>query len=145
MTAAHTAATRSKVLERLALGESLKGICADDDMPDRATVWRWIDSDADFKARYDEARQRGLDALADELILIADSPLMGETTTTKADGGVEVTRKDMLEHRRLQIDARKWTLSKLAPKKYGDKLALGGDAENPLQVVVQRLTDGAKD
>jgi hypothetical protein len=39
----------------------------------------------------------------------------------------------MLGHRRLQIDARKWIASKLKPKKYGEKLAIGGGDE-PLQL-----------
>ena len=37
----------------------------------------------------------------------------------------------MIEHRRLQVDARKWAAGKLAPKKYGDKLAVGGDEDAP--------------
>lgn len=36
----------------------------------------------------------------------------------------KTTTGDMIEHRRLQIDARKWRLSKMAPKRYGDKSAL---------------------
>ena len=27
----------------------------------------------------------------------------------------------MIDHRRLQIDARKWLIGKMAPKKYSDK------------------------
>ncbi|MQB38834.1 hypothetical protein DXT97_18810 [Agrobacterium tumefaciens] len=39
------------------------------------------------------------------------------------DGEVVVISKgDMIEHRRLQIDARKWMAGKLRPKVYGDKL-----------------------
>jgi hypothetical protein len=34
---------------------------------------------------------------------------------------------DMLGHRRLQVEARKWYAAKLAPKKYGDRLELGGE------------------
>ena len=34
----------------------------------------------------------------------------------------------------LQIDTRKWLLSKLAPKKYGDKIELSGDKDNPLMI-----------
>ena len=35
---------------------------------------------------------------------------------------IEVTKADMIEHRRLQIDARKWVAAKLRPKVYGDEL-----------------------
>jgi len=37
---------------------------------------------------------------------------------------------------RLLSDNRKWLLSKLAPKKYGDRTTLAGDAENPLAVTL---------
>ena len=43
----------------------------------------------------------------------------------------------MLGHRKLQIDTRKWMLSKMLPKIYGDKLELTGDKENPLQTVTR--------
>jgi hypothetical protein len=40
----------------------------------------------------------------------------------RKDGSWEVTRTtiDMVERAKLQIDARKWYLMKLAPRKYGD-------------------------
>ena len=38
-----------------------------------------------------------------------------------------------LQWQKNRIDARKWTAMKLKPKKYGDKLALAGDADNPLK------------
>ena len=38
---------------------------------------------------------------------------------------------DMVERARLQIDARKWLAGKMAPKKYGEKLALGGADDLP--------------
>lgn len=41
---------------------------------------------------------------------------------------------DMVERSRLQIDARKWAAAKGAPKKYGDRLELAGDKDNPLVV-----------
>lgn len=60
------------------------------------------------------------EVLADEIHAIADTPLIGEKRTIKANGDEEVVMGDMIEHRRLQIDARKWTAAKLLPRKYGD-------------------------
>lgn len=38
-------------------------------------------------------------------------------------------------HKRIMVDTRKWLASKLKPKRYGDKLALGGDEDaSPIQV-----------
>lgn len=88
-----------------------------------------IDNREGFSAHYTRARDIGLDALADEAIEIADTPMIGEKRKVKGTGDtaeVEVTTGDMVERARLRVEARKWYLSKLAPKKYGDKLEVSG-------------------
>lgn len=117
--------TADAICARLAAGESLRAICRDKGMPAESTVRLWVTDNAHgFAAQYARAREVGLDALADELMEIADTPVIGSKTKIDEEGNSEVTQGDMIEHRRLQVDARKWYLSKLAPKKYGDKLAL---------------------
>ncbi|NKJ03465.1 hypothetical protein FHT29_000410 [Rhizobium sp. SG741] len=72
---------------------------------------------------YARAREAQADALFDEILDIANTPITGEKTKVDKDGNViEMTKADMIEHRRLQIDARKWMAGKLRPKVYGDKL-----------------------
>ncbi len=88
------------ICRRLAGGESLRVICADAGMPDRATVFRWLDRKEDFRRRYALARECLAEDLFDEMREIADD------------------RSEPIEHRRLRIKARKWTLTHLAPKKY---------------------------
>ena len=61
------------------------------------------------------------ESLIDEIVEIADTPEFGIKKVTKADGSVEQTEADMIEHRRLRIDTRKWAAAKMAPKKYGEK------------------------
>ena len=70
------------------------------------------------------ARDIQADVLFDEIHQIADTPQKGTKTVRRGEGDnstVETTEADMIEHRRLQIDARKWLIGKMAPKKYGDK------------------------
>ncbi len=62
--------------------------------------------------------------MAEEIIEISDTPCLGVKTKTLKDGSEEVTEGDMIEHRRLQVDARKWLLSKMRPEKYGDRTSL---------------------
>lgn len=62
--------------------------------------------------------------MAEDILDIADTPQIGAVTKTKPDGSVETREGDMIEHRRLQVDARKWLASKLKPKKYGDRVDL---------------------
>lgn len=123
------------ICSRLATGESLRSICREDGMPPDSTVRQWVLDDVEgFAAQYARARDLGLDSLADELLEIADTPKTGTKTVSKATG-VETTEGDMIEHRRLQVDARKWYLSKVAPKKYGERLQqeVSGPDGQPLQ------------
>lgn len=81
----------------------------------------WCEEAPGHSERYTRARAQLLERMAEEIHQIADTPVEGVTITTKADGGVEEKRADMIEHRRLQIESRKWLLARLMPKKYGDK------------------------
>lgn len=122
----YSADVAAAICERLANGEALNAICKDEHMPPESTVRGWALDDVDgFSAKYTRARDIGLDAMADRLLLIANTPQEGETSTDQ-EWGTSVKRGDMIEHRRLQVDAHKWYLSKMAPKRYGDKLTLDG-------------------
>lgn len=109
------------ICERLIEGESLRSICRDEEMPHAATVCRWLGNNEAFREQYAHARGAQADTLADEILDISDTPVTGVRTTTKPDGAVETVEGDMIEHRRLRVDSRKWYASKLAPKKYGDR------------------------
>lgn len=86
---------------------------------------RWVDSDIELQEQYARARARLLDVQAEELEDIGDQAVMAENAVQVA--GL-----------RLKADNRKWLLSKLAPKKYGDKIAVGGaDDLAPVQVVTR--------
>jgi hypothetical protein len=50
------------------------------------------------------------------------------------DDKTYTTVEDMLGHRKLQIETRLKLLAKWNPKKYGDRVQLSGDKENPLQI-----------
>lgn len=124
--------TADDICARLAEGESLNRICKDDGLPAESTVRAWVlDDIAGFAAKYTRARELQAHKLAEEIIDIADTTELGVKRTTKASG-VETTEGDMIEHRRLRVDARKWYLSKVLPKSYGDKLTVAGDPEAPL-------------
>ena len=116
-----------EICSRLTQGETLREICKSDDMPGESTVRLWALDDVKgvggegFAAHYARARLIGYQSLFDQILEIADTPMEGTKTVVKSTG-TETTTGDMIEHRRLQIDARKWMLSKALPKLYGDKL-----------------------
>jgi hypothetical protein len=87
---------------------------------------QWCDADETIALQYTRARGDLLDWQAQDLERIGEQAALAESA-------VEVAGL------RLQSDNRKWLLSKLAPKKYGEKLELSGDANAPL--VVKHMTD----
>lgn len=126
---------KDEVCRRLIEGDSLRAVCRTENMPSKMTICRWLAADEEFRRQYAIARDMQAEALADEILDIADNPMPGVKTTTKGDGSVEKVTGDMIDHRRLQVDARKWIASKLAPKKYGEAalIKLGDSDGNRLE------------
>lgn len=104
------------------------------------TIMRYLSSNDEFRDNYARAREDQAHKLAEEILHIADTPMIGVKTKTDKDGNVETTEGDMIEHRRLQVDARKWYAGKVAPKKYGDfqRTEVSGADGGP--VVIQAST-----
>lgn len=138
-----------EILERLEQGESLIGICkSDPKFPHERTVRRWAADDIEgFAPKYARARDVGLDAIAEQVIAIADDSSNDWITRTREDGSeYEVLNSDHVNRSRLRFDARRWYLSKLAPKKYGERQAVehtGKDGE-PLTLTVRSVLDRDK-
>lgn len=120
------------ICARIADGESVRTICASEDMPAMSTVFKWLNEHKEFVEQYACAREMQADKYAEEIIKIADD---GSNDTYLDDEGQPRTDHDVVARSRLRVDARKWYASKLAPKKYGDKLAVGGaDDLPPVQI-----------
>ena len=64
----------TNIIDRLINGESLRAICTCEDMPDKATIFRWLASNSEFCDQYKLAREIQADMLADDLLNIADTP-----------------------------------------------------------------------
>ena len=109
------------ICDRMAEGESLRSICKDEDMPNRSTIFLWQLAKPEFSDQYAEARQQCLEHWTHEIIDISD----GVDLTDGLDSNSQVMRD------RLRVDSRKWIMSKLAPKKFGDSkqvnVAVGGE------------------
>jgi hypothetical protein len=131
----YTLELADKVCALIASGKSLMRICRDPAMPCLTTIYRWQRVHPEFAAAYARAREDQADTLADETLEIADTPQEGEETVVK-DGYTEIRRGDMLGHRKLQVETRKWFAAKMQPKKYGDRqnLALSNPDGGPVEV-----------
>jgi hypothetical protein len=113
------------VLQGMRDGLSAFKACQEAGVP-QSTFNRWVDADAKLAEDYAHAREDLIERMAQEVLELADSDVP-ETGEGKKDW-------QAIQKHKLQVDTRKWLLSKLAPKKYGDRLELAGDKENPLQV-----------
>lgn len=110
----YSEAIADAICERLANGESLKAICAEDGMPGRETVRQWQAANEAFGAKCARAREAQADSEHDKMAEIEDRVLSGDLDPVAA---------------RVVLASKQWRASKLAPKKYGDKLELGGAIE----------------
>jgi hypothetical protein len=100
-----------------------------------STFLLWMKDDAELADSYARAREDLIERIANEVIELSD-----------ADVGLQPDgKKDWaaVQKHKLQVDTRKWLLSKLAPKKYGDKLELTGDPDRPLAIQkIERVVVG---
>lgn len=132
-----TAALAETICSRLSAGESLRAICRDEHMPSQSMVFRWLESNEPFREQYVRAREAQADTLVDEILEISDDGSNDWMVREGKDGeslGWQINGEHV-QRSRLRVDSRKWFASKVAPKKYGDKLELAGDRDNPLTVV----------
>ena len=105
------------ICDRIAAGESISKICRDDGMPNRSTVMRWM-KDEEVAANIARAGELQADALADDLLEIADDPLLAP------------------DDKRIRIHARQWLAGKQRPKKYGDRIDVTAEVNH-----LHRLSD----
>lgn len=83
-------------------------------MPDAGSIYNWLlDEDKkEFFKQYAKAKDAQAELMFDELLEIADKGNMDDSNRA-----------------RLRVDTRKWYLSKVLPKKYGDKLDMTTDGK----------------
>ena len=101
----YTQAIADEICERLAHGETLRKMVLDEHMPASSAIYRWLDNNESFKEQYAQARVRQADYYAEMII---------DESFGAHDASIG----------RLRMDALKWASSKIAPKKYGDKIEL---------------------
>lgn len=107
------------VCSEIEKGRALRNILKDENMPSTSTFYQWLDSNSDKAKQYARATEIRADIIFDDILSIADDNVNDKYTN---DDGVELTNHDVIQRSRLRIDARKWVLSKLNPKKFGDKI-----------------------
>jgi hypothetical protein len=116
------------ILEQIENGRPLRQILKDEGMPSSKTFFEWIGKDDVKVKRYAHACEVRADVIFEEIIDIADDKTHDEIHT---ENGV-IQNTEFIQRSRVRIDARKWVVSKLNPKKYGDRLQHANDPDNPM-------------
>ena len=130
-------AIKKRICEALSDGIPLRQVCREVGMPAWRTVYDWMDADEPFSAAIARARDVGHDAIAEESMRIVDAEPERTPSGTVDPGSVS--------HAKLRAEHRLKLLAKWNPKKYGDKLGIGGaDGLDPVQSVTRELTDAER-
>lgn len=94
------------------------------------TFYEWIEEDEEKVKQYARATEERAEAILDEMIDIVDDSSNDVDEFEIIEGIVSTrTNNEVVQRSRLRYDARKWLVSKLNPKKYGDKLDVTTDGE----------------
>lgn len=91
------------ICDKLTEGVSLRKLCMSEEFPNASTVYVWLDRFPSFAEKYARAREAATEDMLEAILEIADDP--------KID----------TQDKRVRIDTRKWAMSKLNMKKYGEK------------------------
>jgi hypothetical protein len=126
-----------RVCQLIAEGYTLRQVAREVGCESAAAITEWVRADADFAVRYARAKEMQADRFAEEIIEIADDG-RNDWMEREIDGRtVRVTDHEHIQRSRVRIDARKWLMAKMAPKKYSDRMTLAGDGDAPLQAVTR--------
>ena len=109
-----------RICQKIAEGYSVRSICKEKDMVSMQTLFRWLRENDKFREQYVRACEERSYAQAEEIIDIADNATNAYMEKLEGDG--YIFNSENVQRSRLRIDTRKWLMSKMNPKVYGDKL-----------------------
>lgn len=126
---AYTTVIGEKICDMIATSSNgIHAICKSEGMPSPSTVFKWLSENKDFSDMYTRAKEAQADFMADEMLKMADEYRKTEIKYQSGQGS-STTIQDNVQRSKLQVEARKWLMAKLHPKKYGDKMDVTTDGE----------------
>ena len=125
--------TFKNIIEDIEHGYALRTVLKNGDNPSSQTFYKWIDGDEDKSKRYARACEVRAAAIFEDILEIADDK-SGDVKVN--EDGSKSLDSEFAARSRIKIDARKWMLSKMQPKKYGDKnVTVLEGGEKPINVI----------
>jgi hypothetical protein len=143
----YTQELADEICEHLAIGESIRTVCLPEHMPAVSTFFKWLREHEEFSKQYARAKQESADAMAEDILDIADNGTNDWYERENKDGSTsEVVNTDVIARSRLRVDTRKWLMAKMKPKTYGDKLEVDAKVENVTPILggnaKENITEG---
>jgi hypothetical protein len=134
------------ICSRIIEGNSLRSILNEEGMPDKATVFRWLRLHKEFCDNYEHSTKERTLAMGEEILDIADDGTNDYMTITKGNNEYNVEDREVTNRSKLRVETRKWLMSKMQPKKYGDKLDVtSGNKPIPLLNAIRNNNSDNKD
>ncbi len=127
----YTQEIASKICEGIAEGNSLRTVCLAEGMPALSSIFLWLKAHPEFSEQYARACQERSEAMAEDILDISDDG----TNDWMEINNRDVVNNEAVQRSKLRVDTRKWLMSKMIPKKYGDKIDMttnGKDLPAPL-------------
>lgn len=131
MTAIRNPENATLICVRLADGFTLRQIGKELDCS-IGSITDWCEADADFAARYARAMDLRYERMAEEIQEISDEG----TNDWMEREGVTIVDHEHIQRSKLRVDTRKWLLSKMRPRQFGDRTTVAGDPDAPLNVAM---------
>ena len=130
----------NQICDRISKGESLRGILKDSKPICRDTFNEWIKKDKEKSDQYARAKEDMADAKFESIEQDYLEEPQRDLITGKIDSG-------WVQLQRLKIDAKKWELGKLNPKKYSDSIRneISGLDGKPIQFVINETRNYESD
>lgn len=114
---------RAQLLEELMKGATLRTVCQKiDGLPYPSYVLQRTLKDPDFAEQYTQARLVGYMGMADDILEIADNGSNDWMADNDPENPGYVHNGEHTRRSHMRIEARKWMLSKMLPKVFGDKV-----------------------
>ena len=137
-----------EIIAQVAMGKSIRTICRDDRMPSPATFFNWLRTKPEFLEQYTLAKADSADMMLEDIMDISDDAQNDYMEVTYGDQSILRLAPENIQRSKLRVETRKWAMSKLQPKKYGDKLDVtsgGKELPTPLLAGLVDTNDDIKD
>lgn len=118
------------IIEDIEHGYSLRTVLKNGSNPSSRTFYKWLDEDENKVKQYARACDIRAEDIFEDILDIADDKTGDKTILSD---GREVFNGEFAARSRIKIDARKWILCKMNPKKYGEKIDLGLDFKSKIK------------